>query len=80
MSESFEINVPRDIVNDDFVTIVEWKVRSGERVSIGDTIALVETAKSILEIEAETAGVIEVLQGEGSEVEVGATLARDVIY
>ena len=76
MSESFEINVPRDIVNDDFVTIVEWKVRSGERVRIGDTIALVETAKSILEIEAETAGVIEVLQGEGSEVEVGATLAR----
>ena len=56
MSDSIEIRVPRDIVNDDFVTVVEWKVETGDHVSPGDIVVLVETAKSILEIQAESAG------------------------
>jgi pyruvate/2-oxoglutarate dehydrogenase complex dihydrolipoamide acyltransferase (E2) component len=57
-------------------TVVEWRVASGERVSSGQVIAVVETDKVDVEIEAPADGVIEIHADEGEEVPVGGVLAR----
>jgi len=61
----------------DAVVVVEWHVKAGDPVTEGETIAVVETAKTAIEITAPTSGVIsELLARPGEEVAVGATLGR----
>lgn len=58
-------------------TLVEWKVQPGDRVEKGQVIAAVETSKAVLDVEVFESGVVEELYiGEGTEVPVGAPLAR----
>jgi len=75
VSEITEVRVPREIVNDDFVTIVDWKVKTGQKVSKGDVLAIIETSKSVLGVEAECEGVVEVIEIEQAEVGVGQLIA-----
>ena len=57
-------------------TLVEWKVKPGDRVKRGDIIAEVETEKGIIEIEVFTDGVVEkLLIQPGEEVPVGEVMA-----
>ena len=57
-------------------TLVEWKVKPGDRVKRGDIIAEVETEKGIIEIEVFMDGVVEKLMAEpGDEVPVGEVIA-----
>lgn len=57
-------------------TLVEWKVKPGDRVKSGDIIAEVETDKGIIEIEVFEDGEIErILVQQGENVAVGAVLA-----
>lgn len=57
-------------------TLVEWKVKPGDRVKRGDIIAEVETEKGIIEIEVFTDGVVEkLLVQPGDEVPVGEVMA-----
>ncbi len=57
-------------------TLVEWKVKPGDRVRRGDIIAEVETEKGIIEIEVFMDGVVEKLMAEpGDEVPVGEVIA-----
>jgi pyruvate dehydrogenase E2 component (dihydrolipoamide acetyltransferase) len=57
-------------------TLVRWEVAPGTRVRKGDTVALVETEKGIIDIESFEDGVIEKLVVEpGTRVPVGTTLA-----
>jgi acetyltransferase-like isoleucine patch superfamily enzyme len=76
MSSSLEIRVPRETVNDDFVTIEGWSVSAGEKVRAGQIVVTVETSKALLEIEAEGEGYVEILCTDGAEVEVGALIGR----
>ncbi|MEU8875944.1 2-oxo acid dehydrogenase subunit E2 [Streptomyces javensis] len=57
-------------------TLQEWLVRPGERVHRGDPVAVVETAKSTIEVECfETGTVGELLVEPGRTVPVGTPLA-----
>src|SRR6056297_1486108 len=57
-------------------TLVEWKVKPGDRVRRGDIIAEVETEKGIIEIEVFMDGVVEqFLVQPGDEVPVGEPIA-----
>ncbi|TQL60501.1 pyruvate dehydrogenase E2 component (dihydrolipoamide acetyltransferase) [Oryzihumus leptocrescens] len=58
-------------------TLLEWLVRPGEPVSAGQVVAVVDTAKSAVEVEAFESGVMgEQVVGPGTKVPVGAPLAR----
>jgi len=59
-----------------FGTIVDWRVKPGDRVKRGDVVALVETEKGVIEVEIFDSGVIEALVVQpGQKVPVGAVLA-----
>jgi len=54
----------------------EWLVGAGAEVAAGDVVAVIETDKAQVEIEAETSGVVILLLAEEShQVEVGAPVA-----
>jgi pyruvate dehydrogenase E2 component (dihydrolipoamide acetyltransferase) len=57
-------------------TVLEWLVRPGDTVHKGDLMAVVDTAKSAVEVETFADGVVEkILITPGEEVEVGTVLA-----
>ena len=57
-------------------TLVEWRVKPGDRVARGDIVALVETQKGLVEVEIFQSGVVESLAAEpGTTLPVGALLA-----
>lgn len=57
--------------------VVEWLKKAGDRIARGDVLAVVETQKGAFEIEVFEEGVVsEILVAVGSEVPVGAVLAR----
>ncbi len=57
-------------------TLVEWVKRPGDRVKAGDTVAIVDTRKGAVEIDATTDGVLEhTLFDVGAQLHVGACLA-----
>lgn len=63
----------------DVGTIVEWLVGPGDEVHRGQAVAVVDTAKAAIEIEAFEDGVVgEIVVGTGIQVPVGTTLARIV--
>lgn len=60
------------IGTEEAATLIKWNVAVGDKVSVGDVVAVFETDKTTVEIEAEAAGVIaEVLASPGDELPVG---------
>ena len=58
-------------------TLLEWLVKPGDAVHRGDVVAVVDTAKSAIEVEIFEDGVVaELLVAPGSTVPVGTPLAR----
>jgi pyruvate dehydrogenase E2 component (dihydrolipoamide acetyltransferase) len=56
--------------------LLEWLVSEGDGVAVGDVIAVVETEKAQVEVEAETAAVIvKLLVSESSKVDIGSPMA-----
>ncbi len=57
-------------------TVVEWLVKPGDEVHKGDVIAVIDTAKSAIEVESFSAGTVDQLVvGVGQTVPVGTVLA-----
>ena len=57
-------------------TLVEWRIKPGDRVRRGDIVAVVETQKGAIDVEIFDSGMVESLVVEpGSEVPVGTVLA-----
>ncbi|WIY00506.1 dihydrolipoamide acetyltransferase family protein [Amycolatopsis mongoliensis] len=57
-------------------TVIEWLVKPGDQVHRGDIVAVVDTAKSAVEVECfETGAVGEILVPAGEKVPVGTPLA-----
>ncbi len=57
--------------------IVEWRVKVGDRVAVGQVIAEIETDKTNVEVESEVAGLVaELVRGAGEVVAVGDPIAR----
>ncbi len=58
-------------------TVIEWKVRIGERVNRGQIVALVETEKADIDVEIWEDGVVaEIVVEPGRKVPVGTVLLR----
>ncbi len=56
--------------------ILEWKVREGETVRQGDTLAEIDTDKATIDLESPCSGkVAAILRGDGAEVPVGEVIA-----
>ena len=56
-------------------TIAKWHQANGASVQQGDTLLTLETDKVSNDLEAESAGVLQILVDEGEEVEIGAVVA-----
>ncbi len=71
-----EFRMPSLGADMDVGTIVEWLVGPGDAIKRGQIVAVVDTAKAAIEIEAFENGVIEeLLIGTGVQVPVGTPLA-----
>ncbi|MFM9373187.1 2-oxo acid dehydrogenase subunit E2 [Streptomyces sp. Da 82-17] len=58
-------------------TLAQWLVHPGDRVARGDVVAVVETAKSAIEVECFESGTVDaLLVDEGTTVPVGTPLAH----
>lgn len=58
-------------------TLVEWLIKPGDRVSRGQVIAVIETAKGAIDVEVFESGTVEEIYiAEGTKVPVGTPLAR----
>jgi len=68
------IVAPAEVVNDEFVNIVKIHVQPGEKIRPNDALVDIETSKSIITIESEWEGYVEILHGVDSEVRVGETI------
>ncbi len=56
--------------------LISWKVKPGDRVKVGDTIAEVESDKAIMEVQTFHDGVVKELKAkEGESVPVGTVIA-----
>ncbi len=72
----YEVTMPK--LSDSMKTgqIVEWKVKEGDRVSEGDTLAEIESDKATLDLECFTHGVVaKLLRANGDEVPCGEVIA-----
>lgn len=57
-------------------TILSWLLAPGAEVAVGDDLLEVETDKANMTVQAEAAGVLEILAEEGSTLAVGTPIAR----
>ena len=70
------LRMPEVAANATHATLAAWSRKEGEPIAAGDCLAEVETDKAIVEISADSAGVMgQWLVPAGQEVEVGAPIA-----
>lgn len=63
--------------SDETVIVVEWLVKTGATVKLGDPIASLEAAKNVFDMTSPADGAVEeILVAEGETVEVGAPLLK----
>jgi pyruvate dehydrogenase E2 component (dihydrolipoamide acetyltransferase) len=71
-----EVRMPRLSESMAEGTIVRWLLGAGDEVDAGQEIAEVETDKAVVGLEAEAAGVLEIVVPAGGSAAVGAVIAR----
>jgi len=69
------VYLPAMGVNDIHAKIVEWKKKSGDKVTKGEILCSVETTKAIFDVEATMTGFITILTDVGAEVSIGDIIA-----
>lgn len=72
----FEVVIPKLNNNDDSYILVEWLVREGQPVSVGDPIAELETSKAAAELQAGQEGVVHLIAEARTECHTGDVIAR----
>jgi acetyltransferase-like isoleucine patch superfamily enzyme len=70
------VTIPWTDVNDDSATVVEWHVEDRGEVRAGTPLVDVETAKSAIEIESPSDGLVLQLVPVGAEVSIGEPVAH----
>ena len=71
-----EFRMPSLGADMDYGTVLEWRIRPGDRVRRGDVVVLVDTDKAEIEVETWESGVVEqILVAPGQKVPVGTVLA-----
>ena len=69
------VTLPQIGANEDTAYLIEWLVEPGEKVQAGQALCIVETTKSVVNVEAERSGWVYPLVDEGIEVAVGTPIA-----
>ena len=64
----FEYKMPKMDHMTEECTIVEWLVKEGDKVKEGDIIMRIETAKTVLDVEANFNGTVKELIGQEGEL------------
>ena len=75
MSQSVQIHVPRENVNDESVKLIEWIAANNTPVREGQAIAEIETSKSSAQVFASHDGILKHAAKVGAEVAVGGLIA-----
>ena len=73
---STEIRIPKLAVSMEGGQLTEWCVADGTAVSQGTLIFLLETEKSVVEIEAPSAGTLRILAPAGEYYEIDALVGE----
>ncbi len=73
--EESTVIMPKMSVSAKEGTLLGWRKKDGERVSVGEVIAVIDTDKSTVEVEAEVAGVLHTKVQSGQTLPVGYTIA-----
>tara|TARA_B100001540_G_scaffold312499_1_gene333734 strand:+ start:1582 stop:2604 length:1023 start_codon:yes stop_codon:yes gene_type:complete len=76
MLKYISIIVPHEVVNDDYVTLVNWHISNNQKVIPDDLLFEFETSKTTIEVRAEEPGYISIIEKAGTEVKVGQEVAR----
>ena len=76
MTSAIPVILERENVNDEFVTLVRWLVKHGERVEADTLLAEVETSKANMEVHSPAAGFLVQEFPEGGEVPVSAAIGH----
>ena len=74
MVKILPVKMSKISANDDNGTIVEWLHTTSQEVNKGQILCMVETTKSIFEIESPSSGYFYPLRSVGEVVEVGVTI------
>jgi pyruvate/2-oxoglutarate/acetoin dehydrogenase E1 component/pyruvate/2-oxoglutarate dehydrogenase complex dihydrolipoamide acyltransferase (E2) component len=72
---SHPVTVPTLNANDDSCILIEWLRDDGQLVEAGDPIAVLETAKSAADLEAERSGRLRRVRQAGEDCEFGSVIA-----
>jgi len=71
-----EVKVPQLSESDAEATLLQWKKKAGEAVTLDEILVEVETDKVVLEVPAPAAGVLaQIVKGDGSTVVAGELIA-----
>lgn len=72
----FDVAIPHSGLSEE-VVVLEWLVADGAAVEVGSPLALIESEKSQIEIDAPASGRLEiVVAASDEEVPVGTTIGR----
>lgn len=66
-----EISIPKIGVHVTEVRLVEWKAKESDWVEKGSILLVIETEKTVWEVEAEAAGFLHILLKEGAKAQIG---------
>ena len=72
------LKLPKMAVSMQEGTLVEWLVKSGDRVEIGQAIYVIETEKTSSEVESPFAGEITTIAEIGESYKIGTPIAEIV--
>lgn len=78
MAVLLEIYVPKETVSDEFATVAKLYFKNGEAIKKGDVLVDLETSKTIISIEAEFDGFIDIFCTEGEDVKISSLLMNIV--
>jgi pyruvate/2-oxoglutarate dehydrogenase complex dihydrolipoamide acyltransferase (E2) component len=70
------LKIPKMAVSMQDGTIVEWYVKSGDSVALGQALYAIETEKTTSDVESPFAGVITILMEPGVNAKVGTPIAE----
>lgn len=76
MTDPTAIRVPQEVVNDTSVRVVSLLSATGQQLVAGQTIAELETSKSVLQVEAPASGWLQLLCNAGDDLPVGGVIGQ----
>lgn len=74
MTDPVFVYIPKENVNDETVTLVEWLAPNGAMVQRDQALAVIETSKVTFDFPSPAEGVLQYRHAERAEIEVGGLI------